>query len=98
MARLIDLNGDIITDGVQGSRVCDAAAKMALRLAAERHENIQLEDDDGNWLATPAGDFIMLCSECLAALVETPHSRRLAAAEDGMCGDCLDQVHDGEGA
>lgn len=46
---------DIITDGLQGSDVCDEAIIAARYAAKERGEAVVLDDDDGVWLVHPNG-------------------------------------------
>lgn len=48
-------DGMPLTDGIQGSSVCDAAIDTALRLAAARGTQVLLEDDDGWWIVHPKG-------------------------------------------
>lgn len=47
--------GETLCEGLQGSNVCDQAIQTAKELAAEREEEVVLEDDDGNWLVDPDG-------------------------------------------
>lgn len=47
---------DTLAAGLQGCNTCDEALQMARELAAERHETVVLEDDDGNWAISPDGD------------------------------------------
>lgn len=46
---------DIITDGLQGSDVCDEAITAARHAAKERGKPVVLDDDDGVWLVYPTG-------------------------------------------
>jgi hypothetical protein len=56
MAALYDLNsGHTITEGVQGSSVCNDALNMAKAIAKERRRTVILDDDDGEWLIGPSG-------------------------------------------
>ena len=48
-------DASIITDGLQGSNVCDEAIQAAQALAAADDEDVILEDDDGYWLISPDG-------------------------------------------
>lgn len=48
-------DGETITEGLQGSRVCDAAIQAARRIAASRGAAVVLDDDDGSWLVAPSG-------------------------------------------
>jgi hypothetical protein len=47
--------GNTLTDGLQGSKVCDEAINAARRKAADRGKDVVLEDDDGTWLVKPDG-------------------------------------------
>ena len=47
--------GDEITDGLQGSSVCDEAMKLAVQLARDRLEPVVLVDDDGTWIVHTDG-------------------------------------------
>ena len=55
MASIYDQNGNTITEGLQGCKVCDEAIQAAYRLAAARNEPVILEDDDGTWLVPVIG-------------------------------------------
>lgn len=56
MASIYDYhNGYTITEGLQGSSVCDEAITAARRIAADREEPVLLEDDDGEWIVHPDG-------------------------------------------
>jgi hypothetical protein len=45
----------LITEGLQGSDVCDEAAWAAKRIAKDLGKAVILEDDDGLWIAGPRG-------------------------------------------
>jgi hypothetical protein len=47
-------SGEAICEGLQGSRVCDAAIRAAERWADELGRDILLADDDGEWIVHPA--------------------------------------------
>lgn len=53
-ASIYTLDGGHLTEGLQGSRVCDEAIQTAQRLADERSEDVLLLDDDGDWIVHPA--------------------------------------------
>ena len=56
MADIYDFEeGDVITQGLQGSSVCDDAIRFARNIAADRGEPVVLDDDDGAWLVHPDG-------------------------------------------
>ena len=55
MATIYDSEAYPITDGLQGSDICDEAIRAALRIAADRDEEVFLEDEDGLWLVEPDG-------------------------------------------
>lgn len=58
MAAIYDMDdGSTITEGLQGSNVCDEAMQAARRIAARREETVLLVDDDGHWLVRPDGSF-----------------------------------------
>jgi hypothetical protein len=46
---------NIITEGLQGSDVCNEAINAAKRYAKDRGEDVILDDDDGYWLVSPEG-------------------------------------------
>lgn len=54
MAAIYDLDGNTITEGLQGCDTCDEALQAARRLADDRGEAVELYDDDGRWLVHPA--------------------------------------------
>lgn len=45
----------LITDGLQGSNVCDEAILATKRIARDLGEAVILEDDDGLWIVRPRG-------------------------------------------
>lgn len=55
MAEIYTQNGDEITVGLQGSRVCDEAIQAAKRIAHDRGESVRLEDDGHCWDVYPDG-------------------------------------------
>ena len=56
MADIYDYEtGDVITQGIQGSTICNAAIHWARNIAADRGEPVVLDDDDGSWLVQPDG-------------------------------------------
>lgn len=55
MATIYTLDGDIITDGLQGRAQCDEALQLAQRLASERDEAVELHDDGSAWRVEPDG-------------------------------------------
>lgn len=55
MATIYNSEAYPITDGLQGSDICDDAIRTALRIAADRDESVFLDDDDGLWLVEPDG-------------------------------------------
>ena len=55
MATIYDANGDVLSDVLQGCKVCDEAIQAARRRAKDRKEDVVLEDDDGLWLVHPDG-------------------------------------------
>ncbi len=55
MAAIYDsMTGDVITDGLQGCNVRDAAILAAHQIADERGTDVTLYDDDGCWMIHPA--------------------------------------------
>ena len=54
--------GDTITDGLRGCYTCDEALQAAVRIAAERGEDVHLEDDDGDWHVSPDGNCVLVAS------------------------------------
>src|SRR5690606_21012403 len=54
---IYDLDGNIITDGVQSQRVCDATINAARRLAADRKRSVVVEDrgTEECYRVTPSG-------------------------------------------
>ncbi len=56
MATIYDSNGNTLSEGLQGSDVCDEAINLARQLANERGEAVTLEDDDGEWEIEPDGE------------------------------------------
>ncbi len=69
-------DGTAITEGLQGSRVCDEAINMARRIASERGEPVHLSDDDGEWIISPDGSR----AECSA------EERAAMCCDDGVMG------------
>lgn len=55
MANIYNMNGEYISEGLQGCNVCDEAIQAAKWIAEERDEEVMLEDDDGNWIVSPDG-------------------------------------------
>lgn len=56
MATIYDAETAVtITEGFQGSSVCDEAIISAKSLAEMREEDVILDDDDGYWLVSPDG-------------------------------------------
>ena len=54
MAEIYDaLTGQQITAGLQGCNMCDEALQVACRIADERGHDVQLDDDDGQWIVHP---------------------------------------------
>jgi hypothetical protein len=53
MATIYDKNGEHLTQGLQGSAVCDEAIQCARRLAARGGETVCV-DDDGEYYAVEA--------------------------------------------
>lgn len=56
IATITDLDGNILSDGLQTCDVSDAALQAAFRQAEERGADVILCDADGDWRVTPAGD------------------------------------------
>ncbi len=56
MASIYNTNGEYITQGLQGSSVCDEALIAAREIAAAHNEDVVLKDDDGYWLVSPDGE------------------------------------------
>jgi hypothetical protein len=57
MAAIYTLDGDTLTDGLQGSDACDEARQAAARIAEQREEWVHLVDEDGEWLVPPTGSW-----------------------------------------
>lgn len=55
MAKIYSADGNILTDGLQGSEVCDEAIRAAQNMARD-HGKVILEDDDGSWLVRANGE------------------------------------------
>jgi hypothetical protein len=55
MATIYTIDGDIITEGLQGRAQCDEALQLARRIAAERDEAVELHDDGSAWRVEPDG-------------------------------------------
>lgn len=56
MATIYDVNGEYITQGLQGSATCDEAVIAARRIALDRDEDVILEDDGEFFVVSPDGD------------------------------------------
>jgi hypothetical protein len=54
-ATIYDINGGTLTQGLQGSSVCNQAIIVARETAEQRNEDVILHDDDGFWLVSPDG-------------------------------------------
>ena len=59
MATIEDFyTGDLITDGLQGSTVCDEALQIAKEIAERRDTPVLLGDDDGeSWIVYPNREY-----------------------------------------
>ena len=57
MASIYNKNGEYLTQGLQGSKVCDEAIKVAKRMAKNRNEEVYLEDDGWIYAILPDGSF-----------------------------------------
>lgn len=55
IATIYDFNGNILSDGLQTSDVCDEAIRIAKEWATERDEPVYLDDSDGSWEIEPDG-------------------------------------------
>jgi hypothetical protein len=55
MAEIYDKHGNEITVGLQSSTVCDAAIQSARGIAADRDEEVFLEDDGSRITVHPDG-------------------------------------------
>lgn len=55
MASIYDKNGEYLTQGLQGSALCDQAIKAARELAESRNEVVYLDDDGDFWAIHPDG-------------------------------------------
>lgn len=55
-ATITDLNGDILSDGLQTCDVSDEALNIARRRAEESETAVILCDADGDWRVEPNGD------------------------------------------
>jgi len=55
MAEIYSRNGEEITVGLQSSSVCDEAIQAARRIAADRDEEVYLEDGDERTTVYPDG-------------------------------------------
>lgn len=59
MAAIYDYEtGGTLTEGLQGSQVCDEAVQIARRMAASRGVPVLLVDDDGDWVVMPDGECV----------------------------------------
>lgn len=56
MASINTMDGNSLTQGLQGCDVCDEAIRMAQRMADERGDDVHLVDDDGEWIVHPSRD------------------------------------------
>ena len=64
MAAIYDYQtADTLSDGLQGSKVCDEARRTAQKKAAELGKAVVLEDDDGCWLINTKGDVLPLSKD-----------------------------------
>lgn len=54
MAAIYTMDGNELSAGLQGCRVCDEAIQAAERTADKRREDVHLVDDDGEWIVHPA--------------------------------------------
>jgi len=54
---IYDLDGNVLTDGVQSQLVCDATINTARRMAADRRRSVVVEDrgTETIYRVTPAG-------------------------------------------
>ena len=56
MASLFDLlSGHTITEGLQGSDICNDALRTARAIAKETKRSVLLDDDDCEWIVGPRG-------------------------------------------
>ncbi len=55
MAAIYSMDGNTITEGLQGCDICDEAIDMAMRMAKEFGEPVLLDDDDGEWIVPVEG-------------------------------------------
>jgi len=55
MAEIYTINGEELAIGLQGCSVCDEARRHARAFAADRDEEVILDDDDGLWIIFPDG-------------------------------------------
>ena len=56
MATIYDIEtAEYISEGLQGSDVCDEAIRAARLIAKERDRPVVLDDDDGVWIVDPSG-------------------------------------------
>lgn len=53
MAAIYTMDGDELTDGLQGCSVCDEAIEAACRTADRLGADVHLSDDDGDWIVHP---------------------------------------------
>lgn len=54
MASIYTMDGDTLTEGLQGCDTCDEAILAARQTADQRGESVHLSDDDGEWIVYPA--------------------------------------------
>jgi hypothetical protein len=63
-----------ITECLQGSTVCDEAIQAAKRIAADREEDVILDDDDGYWLVSQDGTVREIEADEAKSIGFDPHS------------------------
>ena len=56
MAAIYDLDGETITDGLQGCFICSEAEQVAIKIAEYDDAPVILVDDDGDWMVHPTGE------------------------------------------
>lgn len=54
MANIYTMDGNTVTEGLQGCNVCDEAIQCAQRAADRLGTDVHLVDDDGEWIVHPA--------------------------------------------
>lgn len=70
-ATIYTTDGNILTQGLQTADVCNEAIRVARSTAAQRSEDVVLDDSDGVWLVRPDGKAVEI-------------SRAAWQSEDGM--------------